>query len=379
MLINLKPSVFIFALFIVSFMSNVVIAQSESGGGMFTFTKPKAKKELPDSIQKKSAKTEYAMLKKEKFRADSIKAAKKLAASVYTKFPNLPRNASFCGEKVPVEIPAVAEVFNAEFNRYLGARGLISYFLKISNRYSKEFRAAMKRNGVPSDLFYIVAAESGFANRTSSKGAKGFFQFMEDTARDFGLEVTPCVDERLHPVKSADAACRYLRGLYNGLGRWSSAAAAYNMGQGALEAVGAQQGTRDYFRMQLNPETGAYVYRILSIKILMENAKGYGIGAGERAQAVPTVVEKVNYYIPDLKAYANDCGVDYETLKIMNPWLVANYLIPQTGKTYEITLPKYSNQKIVADEMIPVPYFDASSGRSLNEIRDSIKLSFASR
>lgn len=334
----------------------------------FSFSKPKAQKNLPDSVKKKVEKMQFVVLKKDKQKQDSIKKAQIEIAKVLAKYPGLPKNATFCGERVPIENVTVAERFYGIYQRYAGARGLLSYYSKIGNRYKKELQQAMKRNGLPNDLFYLVCAESGFANLTSSKGAKGFFQFMEQTARDYGLEVSYTVDERLHPQKSADAACRFLKDLYRGLGRWALAAAAYNMGQGALEATAATQGTRDYFRLNLNPETAEYVYRILSIKLLMEN-----MGAKGGAQPIPHIVEKITYHIHDLHAFASDCDVDYATLKILNPWLVQDKLWVQEGKTYEIWLPKYSNQVISADELIPIPFVNPNGPISREQIRDSIK------
>lgn len=352
----------------------------------FSFSKPKAAKELPDSVRKTivskskpaasmptpvSRATNAAIMKRKKEIADSLAAVEKVVAEIHKNFPALPKFATFCGERIPMENIDVARRFNQEFSRYLNSKSLISYFLRISNRYKSEIRNAMKRNGLHADLFYLPAAESGFANLTSSAGAKGFFQFMEETARDYGLEVSYTVDERLHPQKSADAACRYLRNLYSNMGRWSLAAAAYNMGVGALQANVASQGTKDYYHLNLNPETGAYVYRILSIKILMENSGGYGIRGGGKYQPIPHQVQKINFHIADLKAFADECQVDYSTLKILNPWMVRDRLDAAPDKVYEIWLPAKSTQKVEADELIPLPYVEGGEARTY--VRDSIK------
>lgn len=376
----MKKRYFVIVWLCVIFISfeGIVLAQSSGSTSPkdlpFSFSKPKSAKAAPDSVKKKAEKMDYAQMKKEKAKKDSIKQAKSLVAQVAAKFPGLPKNAAFCGEKVPVDNLAIAEKFNQIFQRYANAKGLLSYYMSIGNRYKKEFQASMRRNGIPADLYYIVCAESGFANLTSSKGAKGFFQFMEETARDYDLEVSYTVDERLHPVKSAEAASRYLRSLRSALGSWTLAAAAYNMGVGAVEATASSQGTRSYYHMNLNPETGEYVYRILSMKILMENARSYGIGRNSNYQPIPHVVEKVKNHIPDLKEYASDCNVDYATLKIMNPWLISDKLWVKEGKTYEIQLPKYSYQKISADELIPLPYVDPDGSTTTDQIRESIKM-----
>ncbi len=366
-------------LFVIFFTFGGILTAQKSGTTTpkdlpFSFSKPKSVKAAPDSVKKKAEKMDYAMMKKEKAKKDSIKQAKSIMSQVAAKFPGLPKNAAFCGEKVPVDNLVIAEKFNGIFQRYAGAKGLLGYYLSISNRYKKEFQNSMRRNGIPADLYYLVCAESGFANLTSSKGAKGFFQFMEETARDYGLEVSYTVDERLHPIKSADAASRYLRNLRNALGSWTLAAAAYNMGIGAVEATASAQGTRSYYHMNLNPETGEYVYRILSMKILMENARSYGIGRNNNYQPIPHIVEKVKNHIHNLKEYADECNVDYATLKIMNPWLTSDKLWIQEGKTYEIQLPKYSYQKITADELIPLPYVDPEGVITREQVRENIKM-----
>lgn len=334
----------------------------------FSFSKPKAKKDLPDSVKKKVEKMDFAVIKKQKQKTDSIKKSQTAMAAIIEKYPGIPKNAFFCGERVPVEEATVAERFYGIYQRYAASKGLLGHYVHVGNRYKKEIQSAMKRNGLPNDLYYLVCAESGFANLTSSAGAKGFFQFMDQTARDYGLEVSYTVDERLNPIKSADAACRFLKDLYRNLGRWALAAAAYNMGQGAVEATASAQGTRDYFRMNLNPETGEYVYRILSIKLLMEN-----MGSKGGAQPIPHIVEKINYHIHDLHEFARDCDVDYATLKILNPWLIQDKLWVQPDKTYEIWLPKYSHQVISADELIPIPFIEPSGTNSREQVRDSIK------
>lgn len=334
----------------------------------FSFSKPKEIKEVPLEEIKKAESTNFALTKKQKQRADSLQKTQSQLAAVFKKFPGMPKQATFCGERVPIENESVAEKFYTFYSRYTNAGGLLSFFHKMGNRYRKDLQAAMKRNGLPNDLFYLVCVESGFANLTSSAGAKGFFQFMEETARDYGLEVSHTVDERLHPIKAADASCRYLRDLYRMTGKWTLAAAAYNAGPGTISA----QGGKDYFTMNLNPETSEYVYRILSVKMAMEN-RGLGKGA---YTPIPHIVEKVNYNILDLRQFADDCNVDYATLKIMNPWLIHDQLWAQPGKTYEIWLPAKSNQKIDADELIPLPFMAWDSGIDKQYVRDSIKATY---
>ena len=119
----------------------------------------------------------------------------------------------------------------------------------------------------------VESALQGLA--ISPKGAAGYWQFMPATARELGLSVGHGIDERQHLIKSTNAACRYLRYLYNRLGSWTLAAAAYNNGIGALLSNIRRQQQRDYYYLRLNAETGKYLYRILAFKELFANYRSY--------------------------------------------------------------------------------------------------------
>src|SRR5690606_22891669 len=111
---------------------------------------------------------------------------------------------------------------------------------------------------------------------TSHKGAGGYWQFMPATARLYGLTVNETVDERKDLIKSTDAAARYIKSLYKEFGDWTLVAAAYNVGIGNLKSSIRKQGTSDYFKLKLNQETGAYVYKLVSVKQVIENPNKHG-------------------------------------------------------------------------------------------------------
>jgi len=136
-----------------------------------------------------------------------------------------------------------------------------------------QLRPALNRilesEGIPQEMASVVMVESGGRSTAlSPKGALGLWQLMPDTARRYGLVVTPSRDERLDVEKSTRAAAHYLRDLYQQFGSWPLALAAYNAGEQALERAIARAGTRDFVQISslrlLPQETRNYVPAVLS-------------------------------------------------------------------------------------------------------------------
>lgn len=130
--------------------------------------------------------------------------------------------------------------------------------------------AAIRASGLPVELLMsVVSVESaGNPRAVSSKGALGLWQLMPETARRFGLVVTPGTDHRLDPGISTRAALQYLAGLYQRFGDWRLTLAAYNAGEGAVERAIRRGNTRDFYQLArqklLPPETREYVSAVLS-------------------------------------------------------------------------------------------------------------------
>jgi hypothetical protein len=134
----------------------------------------------------------------------------------------------------------------------------------------------LQQEGIPVDVAALVLVESGGRiSALSPKGALGLWQFMPETARRYGLVVTPGLDERMDVVKSTHAAARYLRDLYTQFGEWNLAFAAYNSGEHTVQrALGS--GGRDFESLsrgrQLPLETRNYVPAVLSAVHLLGGA-----------------------------------------------------------------------------------------------------------
>ena len=125
--------------------------------------------------------------------------------------------------------------------------------------------------GIPNDFKYMPLVESGLQGGTSPKGAAGYWQFMPGTARMYGLRVNSKVDERKNLKKSTIAACKYIKELYGIFDSWTLVAAAYNVGDVHMKRQINKQNQDNYFKMKLNRETGGYVYKLMSMKEILEN------------------------------------------------------------------------------------------------------------
>lgn len=135
----------------------------------------------------------------------------------------------------------------------------------------------LKKYGVPEDFKYVPLVETGMKRGMySPKGAAGVWQFMPQTARDYGLTVNSEVDERMDVRLATVAAAKYLKDLHKQFNSWTLAAAAYNGGEGRMRRQMKKQNQDDYFRLELNHETGKYVYSLISMKQVIENPQDYG-------------------------------------------------------------------------------------------------------
>lgn len=168
----------------------------------------------------------------------------------------------------------------------------IARYLKRREIYFPMIREVLARNNLPSELAYVSMLESGFNPRAlSHAGARGLWQFMKKTGRNYGLVINRRIDERLDPGKSTVAAAEYFKDLIAVFGGKRSvmlAMAAYNAGEDrvidALRKIDDPVRDRDFwyiYRMgYLAEETNEYIPRILALMIISENSRLYGFDEG---------------------------------------------------------------------------------------------------
>ncbi len=184
---------------------------------------------------------------------------------------------TFANERVPLANVSVETKFEKYLARF-SFRKQQSYDLhKKAEKHLPQIAAILKSYGIPEDFKYIPLIESDMSpDVVSHKGAGGYWQFMPATARLYGLKVGAGVDERRDLIKSTHAAARYIKSLHKEFNDWTLAAAAYNVGGGSLRASIRRQGVANYYGLKLNQETGAYVYKLLSVKQVIENPNKHG-------------------------------------------------------------------------------------------------------
>jgi membrane-bound lytic murein transglycosylase D len=254
---------------------------------------------------------------------------------------HMPRNLNFCGEKLPSNDYAITRALEKEFftSSYWKANSILLF--NKASRWFPIIEPILKAHGVPDDFKYLAVIESHLSNATSPAGAAGFWQLVNVSAQNYGLEVNDYVDERYHVEKATVAACRHFREAHAIFRNWTLSAAAYNRGIGGIQNALRRQKTDNYFDLMLNPETGAFVYRIIAYKTLLTNPEHFGIWKKLRYAPKPAFsVVKVDSSISDLADFAERMGVSLITLRSFNPWILRNSLPNPGGKIYEIRIPK---------------------------------------
>lgn len=254
---------------------------------------------------------------------------------------DLPEKITFAEEAVPLKQVDVLERFEREIyvNAYWESNMIL--LMKRSAKYLPTIEKILRENGIPDDFKYLAMAESGLMNVVSPAGARGFWQFMPNTAKEYNLEVSNDVDERYHLEKSTLAACQYLKSAYARFGNWTSVAASYNMGITGLRKRKEEQKLENYYDLLLNEETSRYLFRILAFKEIFENPEKYGFELNSKDYyKLPLFRElKVNQSIPNLAQWALRHNSNYKELKIHNPWLRSSKLNVGKGRDYLIKLP----------------------------------------
>jgi membrane-bound lytic murein transglycosylase D len=154
--------------------------------------------------------------------------------------------------------------------------------LERSAKYLPMIKKVFAAYDLPLDLAYIPLVESSFSNdAVSPSGAVGMWQFVRSTARNYGLQVDKWVDERKDPVKSTQAAAKYLRDLYRMLGSWDLVIAAYNSGEYKIHNAIGRYRTRNFNELSntgyLGSETQNYVPMLKAAIILANNPNEYGL------------------------------------------------------------------------------------------------------
>lgn len=226
--------------------------------------------------------------------------------------------------------------------------GLCQYYMPI-------FEETFNRYDLPEELKAMAVIESAMNPLAVSRaGAKGMWQFMYSTAKMYGLDINSFVDERLDPVKSADAAARYLQDAYEIFGDWNLAIASYNCGAGNVnKAIRRSGGKRAFWDIwpYLPRETRGYVPAFVGALYAMTYYKEHGIKPEAVEMPVHVDTFRINRQL-HLRQVADLTGAPVEELKNLNPQY-RHEIIPGDSKEYILRLPyTYTNAFIDVEDTV---------------------------
>ncbi|MDP4970493.1 MAG: transglycosylase SLT domain-containing protein [Flavobacteriaceae bacterium] len=233
-------------------------------------------------------------------------------------------------------------------------RDLMERMLFRSQYYFPLFEQELDAQGMPLEIKYLAMVESALNPTAKSRvGATGLWQFMYDTGKMYGLEVTNYVDERQDPVKSTQAAVRYLKKLHQIFGDWNLALAAYNSGPGNVnKAIRRAGGNKNFWaiRPYLPKETSGYVPAFLASMYIFEHAGPLGLKAAPLAvprHATDTV--QVKQWM-EFGALAKELSVDSALIAQLNPQYKKQVIPYVEGERYGLRLPVEAVGRFVANE-----------------------------
>ncbi|MHA7943440.1 lytic transglycosylase domain-containing protein [Formosa sp. 3Alg 14/1] len=253
----------------------------------------------------------------------------------------MPEKLDFAGEALPLTDPDVYERMDRELlvNTYWQSNALLLF--KRAHKYFPVIEPILKKHGIPDDFKYLAVIESGLTNAVSPAGARGFWQIMKTTGKEYGLEINDNVDERYNLEMATEVACEYLKQSKDRLGSWTLAAAAYNAGNRGVSSRLEDQLVGDYYDLLLGQETGRYVFRIVALKEIMKNPLKYGFNFRDKDlyNLVPSYTVEVDTAVTDFANFAKGFGINYKILKVHNPWLRESFLNNSSRKLYKIEIP----------------------------------------
>lgn len=260
--------------------------------------------------------------------------------------PEIPKDMEFAGEKIPLNDINLKERLDKELliNNFWHSQTI--RVLKKTRRWLPTMQRILREEGIPEDLAYISIVESGLSNVTSPAGAKGFWQILERTGREFGLTINEQVDERYHVEKSTKAACLFLKKAHKRFDSWTLAAASYNLGMFGVADNLERQGVDNYFDLSLNPETARYVFRILACKLIYESPSKYGFKLSPEDYYPPyrTKNIEIDSTIDNLYDWSIENGVTIKILRLLNPWIRGRDFKVKDGEHFIFKLPENNEQ-----------------------------------
>lgn len=218
--------------------------------------------------------------------------------------------------------------------------------MSLAYYYFPMIEEELIRAGLPIELRTLAVIESALNPlATSQVGAKGIWQFMPTTGKEYGLEINSLVDERCEPRLATKAACKYLKRMYELYGDWTLAIASYNTGPGNVNKAIARAGgdPKNYkgsfwdVYEYLHEQTRQYVPYYMGATYAFAYHKAHGVDIP--MPPMPIAVDTIMINRPmHLEQVSSTINVKLDVLKMLNPQYLMN-IIPATQKQYPLTLP----------------------------------------
>lgn len=238
---------------------------------------------------------------------DSLKNKKLSAVSITEDCPTLIRAAN-------IVYPQILEGCQDQFKNYVekfsvSRRAYLQRTYTRSRQFFPKATSILKKYNVPTEFAVLLALESAFnGNAVSSAGAVGYWQIMDDVAKEYGLKIVEKqnkaalvantkkgklakgksisaktklpTDDRKNFLKSTHTAARYLKDRMRNLNNdWLLVAASYNWGVGnvwnAMERSGTKNPTFWDIKQQLPAETKSYVMNFIALNVIFKNYENF--------------------------------------------------------------------------------------------------------
>ncbi|MEM6515283.1 MAG: LysM peptidoglycan-binding domain-containing protein [Bacteroidota bacterium] len=256
--------------------------------------------------------------------------------------------------KTPFNIaynPSLESVIKTYLKR---RRESLSKLMSLSDYYFPLFEENLDKEDIPLEVKYLAIVESALKPRARSRvGATGLWQFMFGTGKEYGLNVSSYVDERRDPIKSTEAASKYLAKLYGIFGDWDLALAAYNSGPGNVsKAIRRSGGYTNYWNIRgfLPRETAGYLPAFLATMYIFEYAEEHGF---KKERPNYHYVETDTIHIKKmitLDQVSEILEVPIEELQFLNPSYKLDIIPYIKGENYTLRLPRNAIGKFVSNE-----------------------------
>ncbi len=218
--------------------------------------------------------------------------------------------------------------------------------MSLSDYYFPLFEQELDNQDIPLEVKYLAVVESALKPRAKSRvGATGLWQFMFGTGKEYDLDVSSYVDERMDPIKATTAAAKYLARLYKIFGDWDLALASYNSGPGNVtKAIRRSGGYTNYWNIRSNlpRETAGYLPAFLANMYIFEYAEEHGFEPKRPQYAYfETDTVQVKQLIK-LDQVAELMDIKIEELQFLNPSYKLDIIpfIPKEKYTLRLPLDK---------------------------------------